>query len=273
MPSLTAAVSIETGLRERLTRFLSNASPWKKPLRDILRLINERKWEAVIFGGVLRDLAVFGPSERPRDVDIVVTADVSHTELENAFDKWTVRRTRVGGLHLLVDKWMFDIWNVADTWGINRLGLPANLSELPKTTFLNVEAIAAGIDTARGQQRQLYSYGFAEAIENRTVDINFMENPFPALAVVRSLLTAARLDFKIGPRLGKYILEKSHSGSFRELVEIQKDHYAMVRIPEPKLDLWIGSINAQLSNGASAIMLPLERGEQLEFCNFWYPSV
>jgi hypothetical protein len=270
---LSTKVAAAVALRERITRFLGNGTPWKKPLRYVIALIQERQWKAVIFGGVIRDLAVFGPAERPRDVDVVVSEDVPNHELESAFGKWIVRRTRFGGLHLLVDKWMFDIWNVAGTWGIIELGVAATFDVLPKTTFLNVEAIAAEIGTTKGQQRALYTHGFFEALESKSVEINLKENPFPALCVVRSLLTAARLNFSIGPALGDYIVRYARDSSIRELVEVQRSHYGVVRVPEPRLDAWINSIDVQLAARKPRISLPLERGEQLEFSNFWCPSV
>src|SRR5712692_641684 len=187
-------------LRERVSRFLNNGANWKAPLRQVVSTIQNREWKAVLFGGVLRDLSLFGPAERPRDVDIVVDG-VSQLELEKTFEEWIVRRNRFGGLHLRVDKWMIDIWNVAATWGIVELELIPSFNELPKTTFLNVEAIAAELTTVRGQERRLYSHGFFEAIAARVVDINLESNPFPALCVIRSLLTAARLNFEISHRL------------------------------------------------------------------------
>ena len=202
------------GLRGRLTKFLGNGTTWKKPLRDVIETIERERWRAVIFGGVIRDLAVFGPTERPRDVDIVLAGASTH-EIERIFGAWIVRRTRFGGVRLRVDKWMFDIWDVSSTWGINQLGLDPNFGELPKTTFLNVEAVAAEISANPGRERKIYSSVFFKALEERIVNINFEENPFPALCVVRSLITAARLDFDIGRALAEYIVHHARAEGFR----------------------------------------------------------
>src|SRR5271157_1476053 len=180
-------VTTALGLRSRLTRFLGNGTSWKRPLREVIGRIEKERWRAVIFGGVVRDLAVFGPAERPRDVDIVL-AGASADEIERVFEAWVVRRTRFGGVRLLVEKWMFDIWDVSSTWGIHQLGLDPSFGELPKTTFLNVEAVAAEISSNPGFERRIYSGAFFKALEERTVNINFEDNPFPALCVVRSLI-------------------------------------------------------------------------------------
>lgn len=89
---------------------------------------------------------------------------------------------------------------------------------MPKTTFLNVEAAAVELATVHGKSRRIYTHGFFEALADRTLEINFEENPFPALCVVRALITAARLQFLIGPKLSKYLVHYGRIFSGEELV-------------------------------------------------------
>src|SRR5438874_2219338 len=86
-----SAESVEGRLRTQLSRllgeprayvqtgvFLLDPVPgvepaiWKRPLLEMAQMLRQNGWEAVIFGGVLRDLVFYGPAKRPRDVDIVV---------------------------------------------------------------------------------------------------------------------------------------------------------------------------------------------------------
>src|SRR6266478_415992 len=86
--------SVETLLRSRLSRFLAERAPWKAPLQQVVELFRQSGWEAVVFGGVLRDLVLYGPAERPRDVDIVV--DCSFEELGAWLSSLPFDRTRFG---------------------------------------------------------------------------------------------------------------------------------------------------------------------------------
>ena len=62
---------------------------------------------------------------------------------------------------------------------------------MPKTTFLNVEAVAVELNPRPTRSRKLYESGFFEGVATETIEINLEENPFPDLCVARSLLTAA----------------------------------------------------------------------------------
>ena len=62
-PDIELQSSIGELLRSRISRFLTQPAPWKKDLRLIVKAFRENNWDAVVFGGVLRDLALDGPSQ------------------------------------------------------------------------------------------------------------------------------------------------------------------------------------------------------------------
>lgn len=262
-----------SSLRARLNRFLTNHSKKKKPLRAALDRLEEHSWAGVIFGGVLRDLAVFGNSFAPRDVDVVVSG-ANALELERAYDDIVHHKNRFGGLQLRPKDWLIDIWALQDSWAFKKkLAHPINFDQLVKTTFLNVEAVAVEVASKPGSAREIYSSGFFEAIAGKILDINFEPNPFPQLCVVRTLISALRLNFGISPRLGKYLIRNTHGLPVRELVELQESHYSKVRIESNKMVEYLTYIEEQLClNSSHAIWLPTTRQEQLELSQSWSPS-
>jgi hypothetical protein len=207
--------SIEALLRSRLSRFLVEPAPWKAPFREMVDVFRGKEWKAVVFGGVLRDLLLCGPAIRPRDVDIVV--DCSPEELSAALASFPLYRTRFGGLRIAFRKWSFDIWPLRNTWAFAVGHMNATFENLPKTTFFYIEAVAVQFNTKSRKKRPLYSFGFAEAISTRVLDINFEPNPFPQLCVIRGLLTAFRHSLLLSPRLARYMLEQ---GKRSEIAEI-----------------------------------------------------
>ena len=255
-------------LRQRVTRFVWNRSAARKPVARVIGAMQNRGWRPFLFGGVLRDLLVHGPSACPRDVDIVVDGP-SLQDLASAFAPFIARQTRFGGLHLRIDGWMFDIWPLAETWALRERLVPRlGYGALARSTFLNVEAVATEIRVSPGRPRSLYAHGFFESILSRTVDINLEANPFPALCVVRSLITAARLGFAIGARLAAYIESHSRGAAVEELVAVQLAHYGRIRASQDELHRWLRAVSDQRRCAPwKAVELPIPRARQLELWN------
>jgi len=241
----TCATAEELTLRKNVSRFFSSRARLRAPLLSALKRIKQKRITAYIFGGALRDLMVKGWSAEPRDIDIVVDSPLS--TIESMFADYLVRRTRFGGLHLNVRGWAVDVWPLSETWALREsLVDHKDFQALCKTTFLNVEAVAAEITTSRRLGTRVYSHGFFEGIQSRTLDINLEENPFPELCTVRALITASSLQFALSRRLAEYLLYYLRRTSFEELMSIQLSHYGFVRCNLETLIEWQNRIETQM---------------------------
>jgi len=183
----------------------------------------------VLFGGAVRDLMSSGRGARPRDLDLVVEC-AGVEDLTDALhaSALPMRRTRFGGVRIHAGTLPVDIWPFKDTWAIRKgIVRAGGIHDLPRTTFLNVEAIAVQMGSPRGGPR-IFEHGFFSAFESRTVEINLEENPFPETCVVRALVTAKRLGFVVGPRLASFVVRHAQALSHRDLLEIQLGHYGRV---------------------------------------------
>jgi hypothetical protein len=239
-----------TVLRQRVSRFLGRRSRLKAPLVEALLRIADMGLPAVIFGGALRDLMLVGPTAEPRDVDIVVDG-ASTQELEKIYSDLMVRRTRFGGLHLNAKGWMIDVWPLSETWAFreHRAG-NRDFEALPRTTFLNIEGITIDLK-AQKKPRRVHSSGFFEAVRNEVLDINLEENPFPELALIRTLITASKLHYSLSTRLAKYVLHYADRTPFEELTSIQLSHYGHVKCGTDSIHSWISTIKCQVGTGAA----------------------
>lgn len=247
-------------LRNRITRFCSKSDvAWKAPILQTLYEIKEHKWPAVIFGGTIRSLLLgSGKSRRPRDIDIVLHS-VSIDKIKSLFSESIIRQTRFGGVKIQRDNLEFDIWPIDKTWAyVKDQSNTRTYENLPKTTFLNIEAIAIDIWPQEGRKRSIYTDNdsFFNAILSETIEINREENPFPTLCVVRSLIMGAKLRFKLGPKLSKYIEKYGSITSCSELEEIQQKHYGIVKIQGHTLLEWIDYIKTERKCSNQAIALP-----------------
>jgi hypothetical protein len=263
---------LERKLRQSISRFVSPSSESKQPLVAFFQSFRSYGWAAVVFGGVLRDLMTGYGASQIRDVDIVVL-NASVDDLARACQAWFRRRTRFGGLHLHAGAWPIDIWNLEKTWAFHTDRFEPSFADLPKTTFLNAEAVAVSLFPDAGGGRSVYSHGFFECLRTRTLELNYSENPFPELSVVRSLFSALRLRYSLGPKLCAYISEIGKEVGVEQLEAIQRDHYGRVRCTGEYLRSWIERIREHQATMGSATFEPtsfsqfsLDDGNVCSFC-------
>jgi hypothetical protein len=216
---------IEARLRDKLNRFLKRPGPLRVAA-ETLKTWDSRGWGPILFGGVIRDFVVLGRRRYPRDVDIVLQrGDLS--AVANGLESTEYHFNRFGGLHLNIERWVFDVWLLEKTWAFTvDSSLHPTADELPKTTFLDAEAVAVTFE--QGRVSEIYSNGFFECVASRRIDINYEPNPFPSLNAVRAILTAHKLAFAISPRLAKYYLETLATYGPHSMIDAQERHYQKV---------------------------------------------
>jgi len=260
------------GLRELFGRFVTSKAAYKHPLLGFFHDLRDAQLPAVVFGGTLRDLVVKGSAEQPRDVDVVVDTP-SLVAIESLFRVYIKKRTRFGGLHLNVGLWPIDIWPLPCTWALrDREPAGVTFADLPDTTFLDVEAVAAEIWPASRHGRRVFGGRFFSAIESRTVGINHAENPFPELCVVRALLTAARLNFRLSNGLVDYVVAAGSGLTPRDLEVVQTGHYGKVRCEGMIMRSWIDYLASAVDKRDGSVRLPVDRPMQLGLWQDWDPS-
>jgi hypothetical protein len=177
-----------------------------------------------------------------------MVAGVSVQALEAAFTGDVQRRTRFGGLHLAAGGMPFDVWPLEQTWAFQTgQGQEPSFAELPRTTFLNVEAVVAEI-TGPGAGT-IHDGGAFEAALSRTLEINFEPNPSPLQCVVRSLVTAARLEFAIGPRLARYLAAHGAALGGEALAEARQAHDGNLPWGAEDFRRWLDALAEWVSSG------------------------
>jgi hypothetical protein len=238
----------QTLLREVAALSRNDGIAWKEPILGVLSELRHSNVQAVLFGGTLRSLLTArlfeGRRGRPRDVDVVVSG-APLADLEERFGSILSRRTRFGGLQLRRGHWQFDVWPVGDTWAFKHdQTTEASFAELPSTTTFNLEAIAVEAWPTGSRSRALFSGEdqFFEGILSRTLELNRDDSPFPELTVVRGLVMASELRFKIGPRFARYVREAGRSLTEERLDHVQGSHYGHARLDSRTLRSLIVSV-------------------------------
>jgi hypothetical protein len=253
-------------LRSRFAEFVGHRGSPLDDLLAIVRLVRERGWTVFAFGGVPRGVFDVGRLYHPRDLDLVVE-DEHFANFEAAFAKHVARRNRFGGLNLRVGNLAVDAWPLRATWAFREGHIStASFASLPKTTFLNVDAVVIEVAARKGKSRRLYEAGFFRSWQDQTLDVNLVPNPFPALCLVRALHIARRYGFKISSRLGFHLWELLHNIPSRELFEAQLTHYGRIDFDIPSLRNIQDKLSDQLSlSTSSPVALFPVRAAQMEF--------
>ena len=146
-----------------------------------------------LFGGVLRDLALYGSEGFSSDIDLVVDDDWTHL-VEYLTSRGRAAKNRFGGLRLRVDGRSVDVWNARDTWAI-RQGLVQyrSIESLTETTILNWDAILLNWST----QRVICRRNYFRQIQRGVLDVVLVQNPNPLGAAVRAFRHFCLKDAKV----------------------------------------------------------------------------
>lgn len=258
-------LQLEAELRRRVSRLLDDHAKWKSPRTELLDRLARLQEPAYLFGGTVRDIMLRSPYHAFRDIDVVVRGTTT-SRLRAEFDDYIARETRFGGLHLNAKGWLFDVWPLEDTWAIRQFPnlLTPDPQSLPRTTFMTIEAVLVHLNSERGRPREVYECGFFEALATRTIELNFEHTPYPVLNIVRSLLTAWRLQFSIGPRLAEFICRRISQLDMAELVTVQKHHYGRIVVTEDVLSDWTDRLSQWHRQHPSCAM-PVQPLSQLSF--------
>lgn len=194
--------------------------------------------DVYLFGGVLRDLALFGRNGFNSDIDLVVEGNWSHfvTYLQSL----KAQKNKFGGYRLMVGGWPVDIWNAEDTWAIKQ-GLVSydGISSLTDTTVLNWDAILMNWRT----QQFIYRDNYFKEMQSRVLDIVLEKNPNPLGMAVRVFRHLCSKDArKLTPSTAKYMAHCANLYSFEEIRGVEFSSYKN-NIIQPPLYRFFAQIN------------------------------
>lgn len=171
--------------------------------------------ELYLFGGMLRDIAMFGKRGFNSDIDLVVDGD--WINCIPYLERLGASKNKFGGYRLTISGQLIDIWNARETWAVKQ-GLVhfKNITSLTETTVLNWDAILMNWRT----KNFIYPKNYLVELKERTLDVVLKSNPSPqgmAVRVFRHL--CLKEPKKITPRAAEYLEQCTQQFTYDELVE------------------------------------------------------
>jgi hypothetical protein len=189
-----------SALRQRLDRFVRSELMVLPAFKDLLSLTCSYG-PTVLFGGLIRDLALGYARDFSSDVDIVVK-DVPTDVLTRFAARHGAERNSFGGFRLALGRWLFDAWTFESTWAFSA-GLVKGdaLADLLRTTFFNWDAVLFDLE-----KRELIAKpSYLLDLQRRWLAINLRETPNELGAAVRALRLMWQTEAMVAPALAEFI--------------------------------------------------------------------
>ncbi|MDP2283769.1 MAG: hypothetical protein Q8L06_06485 [Pseudohongiella sp.] len=184
--------------------------------------------DVYLFGGVLRDLALYGKKGFKSDIDLVVEGDWS--DLVSYIEHLGARKNKFGGYRLLVGDWPVDIWNARDTWAIKHSHVKyTGITSLLETTVLNWDAVLMNWRTGNFLARSDY----LETLRKRMLHVVLEQNPNPLGMAVRVFRHLCMKDARqISAGAANYLARTTRTYSFEQLRQSELQSYSRSSIEE-----------------------------------------
>lgn len=206
-------------LKKRVRRFLESPPTERRAVAQVTRELGEVA-EVYVFGGLLRDLALYGSSDFSSDVDIVVVP-YDEEAIAAIVEKFAFSKNKFGGFRLASSRWLFDVWEFDKTWAFAEKHVqPKSKHSLNETTFFNWDAVFYDV---RANQLVCGDHYF-EQLASLSLDINLELNPNAIGAFVRALRFIEKDGARTEPRLTKFIADMFESESDSSILLYDLEH-------------------------------------------------
>lgn len=161
--------------------------------------------DAVIFGGLLRDLSANKSRFFKSDIDLVSMEKKSRIQKVLEKKKFPLVTNKYGGFRFSYYGQDFDIWSYEDTWAFKEGMIEASqgFDSLLKTTFFNLDASYFELNKKHFKA----SNCFIDGVEKRVLDINLKENPFPKKMAERAIDYIMYKNFSMSYNLQLFVIE------------------------------------------------------------------
>ena len=193
-------MTFESHQQARVSKYIARPTIRRPPLKATLDVVVASLPDTVIFGGMLRDLALGGARRFSSDIDLVTLA--KRDEIQKVTEKWTPVVNKFGGFRFVVGHQRFDIWCLTDTWAFQAGILQgAVFHDLLATSFFNLDAVYFHLRSGK----LMYADGFEGGVTERLLDINLEANPHPERMARRALSLVLNHGLDLTHRLAIYV--------------------------------------------------------------------
>lgn len=248
-------VSNTQQLEQRINHFFTLRDEHKKA-RALLDAL-ARTYPAWIFGGMVRDLGLFGAAGFRSDIDIVI--DLPRHQLIAALADLPIGPLRInkfGGIRFRYQTLEFDIWSLNETWAFREKHISCeNESSLLKTTLMSWDAVLFDLRS----EKIISAERYLPDLHCKHLDLVLHTNPNPCGSVTKILKTIFTKQVKsLGPDLCRFLHEELSKQRYEALHNYDIIHHSSVSFSQQQFNALIDLLNekARFTN-QSSLHLPV----------------
>lgn len=198
-----------------------------------------KKTNVYVFSGVIRDFLLGEPNiDTIHDYDFVISG-FNHIPIPTALNKQlSCKRNKFGGLKINKDNFIFDVWDLEETWGlVNQRVVRPDAKALTKSAFFNFSAIVFDYNNPSF----IISKEFCDFYMSKKIDVVYKVNPYVESCIVNSFYYAHQYGLGIGDSLKKWILE-SYS-KYADYETAQMNHFGHVIYENVQIKKFVENLN------------------------------
>ena len=204
-------------LKKRINRFFEATSSRKKVCEFISHIAAEN--DVLVFGGCIRDIALFGVKAFDSDIDLVFCGE--QEELDELLSSYT--KNKFGGYRLKIGTWDIDIWALRSTWAFKNQHIEfVASSSLLNTTITNWDSIFF----SWCNKTLVYSKNYFKDLNDGYLDLVLPDNPNNLGCLTRIfrfyLMKQANI---FSPKLRQYLINQLAIHSDKQILEYERKSY------------------------------------------------
>jgi len=213
--NVQAVAALEDSYKKRIACFLQDRFDQLLEadylLREYLSRLIRSGAKAVVFGGWARDRVIEMTRLHPcvsRDIDMVSHGMLGVVDMLGP----TATINVFGGVGLPASTIHFDAWDLPNTFLIRRHSLPIDFSVLPRTADYTCNALIF-MPNQFFDEPKVVDFGAIAAIDKRVIDFQADEVVLPVNQASRSIILAARLNFRLSETVAEFLRKMCTSQS------------------------------------------------------------
>ena len=219
---MTGTVKKSSDLVKRVRRFLLRERRRDRVLSSLLDRLESCR-DVYLFGGVLRDIALYGITKLESDIDLVCVGsqDLVNSAVEGSGLRF--EKNKFGGLRVETERWFVDLWSAEDTWAFREGGREyTDIRSLLDTTITNWESILCCLNGCR----LIHGENYFTDLNKRYLHVVFDKNPNPLGMYVRIMRAyACRHASVLSGRAARVLNEALSVYSLEDMSTYEREHY------------------------------------------------
>ncbi len=243
-------------LKRRIEDFFDSRCE-RQAARELINslAVHSHTW---IFGGMIRDIGLYGRKGFSSDIDIVVDStrdDLTHLMIRLGIEH--VAHTKLGGIRFRHHEVDFDVWCLSDTWAFRENLIPLeDAQSLLKTTLMTWDAVLYDVNA-----RQIISpENYLDDLLERRLELVLSDTPNEAGSLIKILRTIYNKHVELlGPALCHFLLQRLHEYRPATLLQYELKHYNTHSFTEGQIE----HLFATLLNAAPGQDLPVDSTAQM----------